>query len=75
MTTTDGTQTTEGLTLKNFEVNQVFMIKDYIWNVVCELGHTSGSDMTRDEYMPSDDYSLHRRDRCHDRLCLVFGFG
>ena len=49
--TVEGKSSTERLTLKNFEVNQVFMIKDYIWNVVQELGHSSASDMTRDEYM------------------------
>ena len=51
VTTTDGTQHTEQLTLKNFEVNQIFMIKDYIWSVVRDQGHTSASNMTRDEYM------------------------
>ena len=49
--TVEGKPSTERLTMKNFEVNQVFMIKDYIWNVVQELGHSSASDMTRDEYM------------------------
>ena len=51
VTRTDGTQQTEQLNFKNFEVNQIFMIKDYIWNVVRERGHASVSDMTRDEYM------------------------
>ena len=43
----DGTPHMEQLRLKNFEVNQIFMIKDYIWNVVRERGYTSASDMTR----------------------------
>lgn len=53
VTTTDGTQHMEQLNLKNFDVNQIFMIKDYIWNVVRERGYTSASDMTmtRDDYM------------------------